>query len=106
VLTEPSTVRASPTSRGMWTPRSDGNVAQARTIAAQPATYGGHNRLPPSITRDFSGADGAGLWRASNSNGIGPGISATVIAATRGLGWSSFAIKGPRAVTPEQRGEK
>jgi len=88
-----------------WTPRSDGNVAQARTIAAQPATS--EAQATPAVDYPgFLGTDRCGIvagvqlerdWSAHPPQ--------LLWRQPVGLGWSSFAIKGPRAVTQEQRGE-
>jgi outer membrane protein assembly factor BamB len=88
-----------------WTPKSEGKVAQKMTIVAPPPTsaaqataaidypgFLGSDRVGMvegvQLERDWSEHPPQLLWRQPV-----------------GLGWSSFAVKGSRAVTQEQRGE-
>src|SRR6266478_1313080 len=88
-----------------WTPRSDGNVAQARTIAAQPAAPGAE-ATPAVDYPGFLGADRCGIVEGVQLERDWSGHPPQLLwRQPVGLGWSSFAVKGPRAVTQEQRGE-
>src|SRR5579859_89806 len=88
-----------------WTPKSDGKIAKSVMIMAAPRAPGaqmsaaidypgflGSDRLGMvegvQLERDWSEHPPQLLWRQPV-----------------GLGWSSFAVKGVRAVTQEQRGE-
>src|SRR5258708_965591 len=88
-----------------WTPKSDGNIGQSKVIGTRPAL---------SETQAVAVADYPGFLGADRS-GIVDGVQLErdwsghppqmVWRQPVGLGWSSFAVKGSRAVTQEQRGE-
>jgi outer membrane protein assembly factor BamB len=88
-----------------WTPKNTGNVEQSEAIAARPA-----------VSADLATASGDYPgFLGSDRSGIVEGVQLERDWSAHppqllwrqpvGLGWSSFAIKGSRAVTQEQRGE-
>ncbi|HEX4644114.1 MAG TPA: PQQ-binding-like beta-propeller repeat protein, partial [Verrucomicrobiae bacterium] len=87
-----------------WTPMSDGNIKKSMTIIAP----------PPAADQAAAAIDYSGFL-GSDRSGMVEGVQLErdwsdhppqiLWRQPVGLGWSSFAVKGSRAVTQEQRGE-
>ena len=87
-----------------WTPPRGadlGEITTTRSVAANPAA------LPAFDSPSYLGADHIGVVRGLNLETDWAAHKPVELWRRKvGLGWSSFAVAGSRAITLEQRGEK
>jgi outer membrane protein assembly factor BamB len=87
-----------------WTPPRGadlGEITTTRPLSAAPAS------LPAFDSPSYLGADHIGVVRGLNLEMDWAAHKPVELWRKKvGLGWSSFAVVGPRAITLEQRGEK